>query len=305
MASNNEYNNLKELGKSNFEIAKGESDIRTWVVKNGKGNILGEVEELIFDTDAHKAVFIVLNLDKNELNLKERKVLLPLDHAEINLAYKNVIYKGLSPNEIAVLPTYEKGIFTRNSIDLTNSTFMSMKNENSLKHSGDNESGNGQSSAAGNYFEYKRSAVPLSENKNVHIIDKDENVISHFKPFTVIGVFDHSHKAQAVIEYLRSKGFGKEDITVSTRHTELSYERSHRDESGIKNFFQSLFSNEDDLKRFSDATVNNYVISVDVSSVDEAEKAANILDQHGSLNMKGDHNDPTGNARVFKRHTAV
>jgi sporulation protein YlmC with PRC-barrel domain len=125
MSSNsNDYSHYKELGNSKYQVAQGESDIRSWIVKNEKGNILGEVLDLILDTKSRKVQFIVLDLNRNELNLKERKVLLPLEYADIHESYKNVIYKGLMPNELSALPTYEKGNINRNSMDLTMSTFI-------------------------------------------------------------------------------------------------------------------------------------------------------------------------------------
>ncbi|WP_026898194.1 PRC-barrel domain-containing protein [Daejeonella oryzae] len=320
-SNNNDYSHLKELGKSNYEIADGESDIRNWVVKNETGNILGEVDELILDTNAGKAVFIVLNLDKNELNLKERKVLLPLEYAEVHQSYKNVIYKGLMPNEIAVLPSYEKGKFSRNSIDLTRSTFLSaMNNDNSQQAQSKSSACQSAEVHPDSPVTSERSHTELP-NSAAHNLDRGEtrSFVEHqrtnasasdTKEFTVVGVFEHSRQSQAVIEYLLNHGFNKDDVTVSTRQSELSHEHYNRDESGITHFFKSLFNNEDDVKRYSDATERNYVVSVDVPSSEQAEEVANILDQHGSLNMRNDHNalvnsadGKTGYSRVFKRHS--
>ena len=36
----NDFAHVKALGKSNYEIAEGDSDIRGWTVKNAQGNSL-------------------------------------------------------------------------------------------------------------------------------------------------------------------------------------------------------------------------------------------------------------------------
>ncbi len=310
-SNNNDYKHLKELGKSNFEVAAGESDIRNWVVKNETGNILGEVDELIFDSNASKVIYIVLNLDKNELNLKERKVLLPLEYAEINEVYKNVLYKGLNPNVISALPNYEKGIFTRNAIDVTHSTFLSASDgskdlhTNHHRKTGDTPGHSSQNFISSEtYSEHHRVLNEPSSRIAKHDLHETVDSSTHAKPYTVIGVFENSAQTKDVMEYLRDHGFQKDDISVSTRKTDLSYERHNRDDSTISQFFNSLFNNENDIKKYEDATEHKYVVAVDVSSPDVAEQAAKILDQHGSLNMKVDQNanDPSGNSRVFKRH---
>ena len=314
-SNNNDYSHLKELGKSNYEVADGESDIRNWVVKNEAGNILGEVDDLVFDSTARKVVFIILNLDKNELNLKERKVLLPVEYAEIHEAYKNVIYKRLMPNVIALLPNYEKGKFTRNSIDLTRTTFLSvMSNESSRQvqpdsHQTSNESGGRNqdkyTAAEQSYSEHQRSGDNLL--KRDHDLHHEGNhTTDNSNSYTIIGVFEHARQTQAVMEYLLEHGYNKNDIRITTRQP--GQEGSNADISGISRFFKSVFNNDADVKRYSDATDHNYVISVDTSSVHQAEEAANILDQHGSLNMKSlphAEGETTGNSRVFRRHPAM
>ena len=109
MSENVANTHLKELGKSDYEIANGHSDIRGWVVKNEFGKILGKVNDLIFDTKAKSVKYLILDLDGNELYMQVRKVLLPLDITEFDEVYKNVIYPGLMANELSSLPTYEKG----------------------------------------------------------------------------------------------------------------------------------------------------------------------------------------------------
>jgi rhodanese-related sulfurtransferase len=299
-SNNNDFSHLNELGKSSYEVAAGESDIRSWVVKNENGNILGEVQELIFDSHLRKVVFIVLDLDRNELNLKERKVLIPLEYADINQAYKNVVVKGLMPNELAALPTYEKGHISRNYLDQTMSTFIASQNTN--VSTAVNTGTVAAESPVGNETRPQSAATLMQESP------RDTQSRTGQTLYTVVGVLEHSRQTQAAVEYLKNHGFKREDITVSSKQGEVAHERHHRDESGISNFFKSLFSDEDEVKRYSDATGSGSVITVDTDSKERAEEAANILDQHGTVNMLGTHTPDIGeglkgNSRVFERRS--
>jgi sporulation protein YlmC with PRC-barrel domain len=299
MSSNNDdFSHLTELGKSNYEVAAGESDIRTWVVKNENGNILGEVQDLIFDSHLRKVVFIILDLDRNELNLKERKVLIPLEYADINQAYKNVIVKGLMPNEVAALPTYEKGHISRNYLDQTMSTFISSQNTNVST----DRTGSTAAASASGADASRQSAASLSRETPRNTQSHESHAL-----FTVVGVLEHSRQSQAAIEYLTNHGFGREDITVSSKQSDVGHDRHYQDESGISHFFKTLFRDENETKRYSDATASGVVITVDAESKERAEEAANILDQHGTINMSGTNTHATGeglkaNSRIFERN---
>ena len=297
-SNNNDYSHLSELGNSKYEVASGESDIRNWVVKNENGNILGEVQDLIFDSKLRKVVFIVLDLDRNELNLKERKVLLPIEYADINEAYKNVVYRGLMPNELATLPTYEKGKISRNSLDLTMSTFLSsMNNDGSSR----------------NVTEYDRpAAIRNDQQVPADTVQADRApvnpVVSGDAFYTVVGVFDQPQQTRDSVEYLLNHGFRKDEITVSTRHDEYEHDQNNRGETEITHFFRSLFTDDDEARRYSEAAARGSVVTVDVTSPERAEKAAEILDQHGSVDMNTGGNlqqdtrtGQKGYSRIFER----
>lgn len=301
MSSNSsDYSHLIELGNSNYEIATGESDIRNWVVKNENGNILGEVQDLIFDSKARKVVFIVLDLDRNELNLKERKVLLPVEYADINEAYKNVVYRGLMPNELAALPTYEKGKISRNSLDLTMSTFLSsMSTDASVNQSSADYSGEGEV----RNVESPQQAATIPQERVQNRPGSDSDTF-----YTVIGAFDQPRQTQAAVEYLLNHGFRKDEITISTRHEEFEHEQHNRGESEITHFFKALFNNDEEARQYSEAAARGSVVTVDVTSARQAEEAARILDQHGSVDMSAGRladmstsDSKTGNSRIFER----
>jgi len=295
-SNNNDYSHLDELGNSKYEIADGESDIRNWVVKNENGNILGEVQDLIFDSKLRKVVYIVLDLDRNELNLKERKVLLPVEYAEINEAYKNVVYRGLMPNELATLPTYEKGKITRNSVDLTMSTFLASMSNSDVP--------------AGQVSEQTRP-TQVDLNRQTDNIPSERAAvnpgITGDKFYTVVGVFDQPGQTRDSVEYLLNHGFVKDEITICTRHDEFEHDQKNREEAEINQFFSSLFNDNDEAERYSAAAARGSVVAVEVDSPERAEEAARILDRNGSLNMNAaadsDRGQTRGYSRIFERRT--
>lgn len=111
MARDNENTHLKELGKSSYRVAAGESDIRGWVVKNVEGRVVGVVDDLVIDSEAEKVKYVVVDMTNNELQLRDRKVLLPIDLARLDVPFRHVIYPSTMANELASIPSHERGRF--------------------------------------------------------------------------------------------------------------------------------------------------------------------------------------------------
>lgn len=111
MANDNVNNTkrLQELTGSDYEIVEGQPDIRGWDVKNEQGQTIGEVEELIFDTQSRKVRYIVLDTDDNDLNLDDRKVLVPIGLAQLHDKDDDVILPAQAASQLTSLPEYKKG----------------------------------------------------------------------------------------------------------------------------------------------------------------------------------------------------
>ncbi len=135
---------------------------------------------------------------------------------------------------------------------------------------------------------------------------------------TVIGVFDNATEAQKAVEELVSDGFSRSNIDLSTQ-SDSSYSDTgtttsgttttsdalipdrHRNTSGtyteeiaddakdtgssIGNFFSSLFGGSDDADRYSHVGERSSIVTVHVQSEDEAERAADILDDNGAVDV--------------------
>jgi PRC-barrel domain protein len=110
--NNMKHRRLQELDRSDFEIVKGEPDIRGWDVKNTDGEKIGEVEDLIVDAKEKKVRYMVVDLDDGKLKLKHRKVLVPIGLAELDTHHDDVLTPRISPEQFAELPEYDKNNLT-------------------------------------------------------------------------------------------------------------------------------------------------------------------------------------------------
>ena len=107
------YNDhLKELHSSDFEMRKGEPDIRNWKVTALHNQEIGHVTELLFDDASHRIRYIVVELIGKQLNLVSRSVLIPSGLAVIHEKDQLVSFPGLTVGHLASLPVYDKGKVT-------------------------------------------------------------------------------------------------------------------------------------------------------------------------------------------------
>lgn len=105
----NNTKRLQELTGSDYEIVDGQPDIRGWDVKNEQGQTIGEVEELIFDTQSRKVRYMVIDLEGNVLDLESRDILLPIGLAQLHASGDDVIVPSETTAKFASLPEYKKG----------------------------------------------------------------------------------------------------------------------------------------------------------------------------------------------------
>jgi stress response protein YsnF len=113
---------------------------------------------------------------------------------------------------------------------------------------------------------------------------------------TVIGFFDNPTEAQTAVQRLESSGISRDRIDVSSGNSgtsnvdydSTSNDRGDRDnENGITRFFKNLFGgDDDDADRYSKvAQGSNSIVTVHAQSRDEAETAADILDDCGAVDV--------------------
>ncbi len=130
---------------------------------------------------------------------------------------------------------------------------------------------------------------------------------------TVIGVFDNATEAQQAVDQLVSAGFSRSSIDLSAQTGDYTSNADstsndgsivpdrHRNTSGtyaeeavdntkdvgssIGDFFSSLFGGSDDADRYSRVGDRSSIVTVHAQSDDEAERAADILDDNGAVDV--------------------
>ncbi|WP_207534265.1 PRC-barrel domain-containing protein [Desertivirga arenae] len=277
MAENNQITHFRELGNSKYEMAPGEPDIRGWIVKNDYGRILGKVNDLILDTKAHKVKYFILDTDGNELYMMGRKILLPLEYAELDEVYKNVVYPGISANELSSLPNYDRNSLTVKTEEIINNTFHNFS-------SGNRPSANlvtDTRSYTGTSREYiTKDERPVAAEQITDRYESDE-----VRKQSVAGVFQSRREAELAENHLLESGFNRREVQIVFRDQEDIARGNLHEKEGISGFFSNLFSSEESGWLDSDDGRKYPVVIINKLSIAEAERAAEILDRNGAINI--------------------
>ena len=109
---------------------------------------------------------------------------------------------------------------------------------------------------------------------------------------TVIGVFDTKSQANSAKQALAKEGFSSSDIDVSSYGSHGSRHDNYHDDddNAIERFFENLFGDDDDdyeRRRTVGREVasRGNVVTVHTKSMDEAKRAAALLDRYGAIDM--------------------
>jgi len=109
---------------------------------------------------------------------------------------------------------------------------------------------------------------------------------------TVVGIFENAGEAQNAVEQLISSGFTRNNIDISVQNSNSQYSDSKDaddDDSvgdSIGDFFSNLFGGSDDkAKKYAKVARRGSVVTVHAQSSDEAERAADILDEYGAVDV--------------------
>lgn len=105
----NNYSYLEELSESDYEIVDGQPNIQGWDVLDDHGRKIGEVDDMLFNAQARKVRYIVLDMDSNDVGLEDGHVLIPIGVAELHENNDTVIVPGVTVDDIKRLPIYEYG----------------------------------------------------------------------------------------------------------------------------------------------------------------------------------------------------
>jgi stress response protein YsnF len=112
---------------------------------------------------------------------------------------------------------------------------------------------------------------------------------------TIVGLFDTTEEARKAENKLMERGFDRSRIDVSRRSqivdldsdNKNSNNKNNDDSDSIGNFFRSLFgSDHEDSSKYSRvANDSDSIVTVHADSRNEAEQAADILDEAGAIDI--------------------
>src|SRR5688572_11105379 len=106
---------------------------------------------------------------------------------------------------------------------------------------------------------------------------------------TVVGIFNEQDDARRAVEQLIANGFSNDsvDLTNARRTERTSGTDDTRDDDDtfgekVSRFFSSLFSDEDESKRYTNVGRNRPIVTVIATDEAQASRASEILDACGA-----------------------
>lgn len=105
---------------------------------------------------------------------------------------------------------------------------------------------------------------------------------------TVVGLFENEADARQAAERLEAAGISRSNVDVSRsdKYTQgVAQEKD--DDNAVTRFFKNLFGDNDDADRYSRVSKSGSysIVTVHAQSGDEAERAADLLDDCGAMNV--------------------
>ena len=104
---------LERLDKlDDYKVADGEPDPRGWKMIGRGGKTLGKVDHLVGDTTSMRVRYLVVELD-DSIDEKNRNVLIPVGHVDLDTSKRNVVTRGLDATCVGNIPAYTGGPVSR------------------------------------------------------------------------------------------------------------------------------------------------------------------------------------------------
>jgi hypothetical protein len=103
---------MKEV-EDDYKVADDDPDVRGWDVVDSTGDKIGEVDELIVDTEAMKVRYLEVEVDDDFSNEDDYHILLPIGSATLDHSNKNVMVTTLNSGSLANYPAYRGEAISR------------------------------------------------------------------------------------------------------------------------------------------------------------------------------------------------
>ncbi|MCC9138013.1 YsnF/AvaK domain-containing protein [Pontibacter silvestris] len=115
---------------------------------------------------------------------------------------------------------------------------------------------------------------------------------------TVVGIFNKGIDAQTAAQKLESINLRPQNIDVLSQSvdTQSGGTTTTGNPERVHNFFNNLFDDKDEAKRYSEAARRGWVVTVHAQSKDEAQRAAETLDNCGAIDVNDLNSRPQGTA---------
>jgi sporulation protein YlmC with PRC-barrel domain len=113
--ANNDMDRVVPLGQlDDYKVAEGDPDVRGWEVLASDGRKIGEVDELLVDTNAMKVRYLDVDVEDGVIgDGMDRHVLIPIGYARLEQERDRVMVDGLASSDLHSLPAYDQGPLTR------------------------------------------------------------------------------------------------------------------------------------------------------------------------------------------------
>jgi len=123
---------------------------------------------------------------------------------------------------------------------------------------------------------------------------------------TVVGVFSYTSEAHEAKDYLVNNGFNSADIDIATGE---GIADDHEEDFGdrVSNFFSNLFGSDDDdtSKKYTEAGRKGTIVTVHARNSDEAQRAAEILDNYGANDVDSNYGDSSSTTNNYAQNDLV
>jgi len=86
--------NLRRLSDADLEVAEHEPDVRGWTMVASDGDELGEVDDLIVDTNAMKVRYLEVEPAEKHRIGKDEALFIPIQNVDVNRDQKRVVLRG-------------------------------------------------------------------------------------------------------------------------------------------------------------------------------------------------------------------
>jgi uncharacterized protein (TIGR02271 family) len=109
-----EMDRVVPLGQlDDFKVAEGDPDVRGWEVVASDGRTIGEVDELLVDTNAMKVRYLDVEVENGLMAEPDRHVLVPIGYARLDRSADRVMVDNIASTDLRTMPAYDQSPVTR------------------------------------------------------------------------------------------------------------------------------------------------------------------------------------------------